>query len=67
MGEKTDWNSEVVIRMKRYMFAGRNFERADLRNKDLRGVNFTCANFRGADLSGADMRGATLVCADLFA
>lgn len=52
-------------RIRHYMFAGRNFERADLRNKDLRGVNFTCANFRGADLSGADLSGADLICADL--
>jgi uncharacterized protein YjbI with pentapeptide repeats len=48
-----------------YFFVGRNYERADLRNKDLRGVNFTCANFRGADLSGSDLRGAIFVSADL--
>jgi uncharacterized protein YjbI with pentapeptide repeats len=47
-----------------YFFVGRNYERADLRNKDLRGVNFTCSNFRGADLSGSDLRGAIFVSAD---
>ena len=52
-------------RLRHYFFAGRNYERADLRNKDLRGINFACSNFRGADLSGADLRGAILLCADL--
>jgi uncharacterized protein YjbI with pentapeptide repeats len=65
MDEQTAWNNEVVVRMKRYMFAGRNYERADLRNKDMREVNFTCSNFRGADLSGSDLSGASLVKADL--
>ena len=51
-------------RMKKYYFAGRNYERGDLRNKDLRGINFTCSNFRGADLTGADLRGATFVMCD---
>lgn len=57
---KTRWEN-----IKTYYFVGRNYERADLRNKDLRGVNLTCGNFRGADLSGADLRGAILICADL--
>lgn len=47
------------------LFVGRNYERADLRDKNLRGVNFTACNFRGADLSGSDLRGATLIMADL--
>jgi hypothetical protein len=47
------------------MFVGRNYERADLRNKDLRNVNFTACNFRGADLAGSDCRGAIFVMADL--
>lgn len=58
-------DSETAERIKRYMFAGRNFERADLRKKDLRNTNFTCANFRGADLSGANLSGAQLVNADM--
>lgn len=57
--------SAVLDNAKRYMFAGRNYERADLRGKDLRDVNFTCSNFRGADLSGSDLRGAKFICADL--
>lgn len=55
----------VLENSKRYIFVGRNYERADLRNKDLRGVNFTCGNFRGADFSGSDLRGAWFVGADL--
>lgn len=51
--------------MQRAMFVGRNYERADLRNKDLRYVNFTACNFRGADLAGSDCRGATFVMADM--
>lgn len=54
-----------VARLKSYMFVGRNYERGDLRNRDLRGINFTCSNFRGADLSGSDLRGAILISADL--
>ena len=53
------------LRLKGYYFAGRNYERADMRNKDLRGVNFTCSNFRGADLTGSDLTGATFVMCDL--
>lgn len=52
-------------RLREYYFAGRNYERLDLRNKDLRGVNFTCSNLRGADLSGSDLTGATFVMCDL--
>jgi len=58
-------DNETAARLKRYMFAGRNFEQAVLKRKDFRGVNFTCSNFRGADLSGSDFRGATLINVDL--
>lgn len=44
---------------------GSNFDRADLRKKNLAGLNFTDATFRGADLSHADLRGAKLIQADL--
>lgn len=44
---------------------GANLERADLRGRDLRGINFTNANLRGADLSNADLRGTIFVKADL--
>ena len=47
------------------MYVGRNYERADLRGKDLQGVNFTCGNFRGATLDGADLRGADFTNCDL--
>lgn len=55
----------VIDNARRYIFCGRNYERADLRGKDFRGVNFTNANFRGADFTGSDLRGTTFVCADL--
>lgn len=58
-------DAAVLERAKRYIFAGRNYERIDLRGYDLRGVNFTCSNFRGADLSGSDLRGALFIGADL--
>jgi uncharacterized protein YjbI with pentapeptide repeats len=60
-----EWNERVMRRARGYLLAGRNFERADLRGKDLRNVNFTCSNFRGADLTDSDLRGAQLVSADL--
>lgn len=60
-----DNRAYVMQQARKYIFCGRNYERADLRNKDLRGVNFTCANLRAADLSGSDLRGALFVCADL--
>ena len=44
---------------------GVSLERADLRNKKLRGVNMTNANLRGADLSFCDLRDATLISVDL--
>lgn len=49
----------------KYSLVGANLERADLRGKNLRGVNFTNANLRGADLSDADLRETTFVRADL--
>src|SRR3990167_7061318 len=52
-------------RVKRAMYVGRNYERADLRGKDLQGVNFTCGHFRGATLDGADLRGADFTNCDL--
>jgi uncharacterized protein YjbI with pentapeptide repeats len=52
-------------RLKRYYFNTRNYERADLRNKDLRGVSFIACNFRGADLSGSDLTGADFRNSDL--
>ena len=56
---------ENALQMQKGMFVGRNYERADLRHKDLRGVNFTACNFRGADLEGSDCRGSTFVAADM--
>jgi uncharacterized protein YjbI with pentapeptide repeats len=58
-------DAKRLTRLKGYYFAGRNYERADLRNKDLKGINFTCSNFRGADLTGSDLTGATFVMCDL--
>jgi len=51
--------------IKHCCLVGANLERADLRYKDLRGVNFTNSNLRGADLSHADCRGTIFVKADL--
>jgi len=56
-------NSIEVI--KHCCLVGANLERADLRRKDLRGVNLTNSNLRGADLSHADCRGALFIKADL--
>ena len=47
-----------------YAYVGRNYERADLRGRDLRDINFTCCNFRGADLSGSDLRDSLFVNCD---
>ena len=60
-----DNRDHVMANARLYIFCGRNYERCDLRGKDLRGVNFTCSNMRAVDLSGSDLRGAVLVCADL--
>lgn len=58
-------DAERLATLKTYYFVGRNYERGDLRNRDLRGVNFTCSNFRGADFSGSDLTGATFTMCDL--
>jgi len=63
--KKLQHDRDVLENARRYIFCGRNYERADLRGKDLSGVNFTCGNFRGADLSGSDLRRALFICADL--
>jgi uncharacterized protein YjbI with pentapeptide repeats len=57
-------DAKRLERLKGYFFAGRNYERLDLRNKDLRGINFSNCNFRAADLSGSDLSGASFVMAD---
>lgn len=44
---------------------GQYYDCANLRGKDLSGVNFTNATFRGADLSYANLRGAIFIKADL--
>ena len=58
-------DTERWLHLKGYYFAGRNYERADLRNKDLSRINFSHSNFRGADFSnsvldGCDFRGCDL-------
>ena len=44
---------------------GQYLDRADLRGRDLSGVNFSNATLRGADLEGANLRGAKFIKADL--
>ena len=51
--------------LKHCFLVGADFDRADLRNKNLAGVNFSDATFRGADLSYADLRGSKFLQADL--
>lgn len=51
--------------IKHCCLVGADLERADLRYKDLRGVNLTNSNLRGADLSHSDCRGTLFVKADL--
>jgi len=46
------------------LLVGADMHRADLRGKDMHGLNLTNANFRGADLERADLRGATLIKCD---
>jgi len=47
-----------------FALVGADFHRADLRGKDLSGINLTNASFRGADLERANFTGATLVKCD---
>lgn len=51
--------------VKHCCLVGSLLERADLRYKDLRGVNFSNSNLRGADFTKADCRGAIFIKADL--
>ena len=44
---------------------GQYLDRADLRDRNLSGVNFTNATLRGADFTGSNLRGAKFVKADL--
>lgn len=50
---------------KKYASGDRNFEKADLKQADLRGVDLSFANLRGADLRKADLSHSILIGADL--
>lgn len=58
-------DAQQAQQVKGGLFIGRNYERADMRGRDLSGVNFTSGNFRGADFTGSDLRGAIFANADL--
>lgn len=60
-------DAKRLERLKGYYFAGRNYELAYLKDKDLRGVNFTCSNFRSAKIEGCDLTGAKFVMCDFSA